>query len=397
MIEALLRGRFWLWKVALLGVVVSFIFAAPRLDQLFFSENSYRVVYQELFEREIRLPIWGNWEAIYEKVEHPLRMNQYPPASHQGKIGYRLTGPLIIAFLGLSPFHMILLQYLVGLLTFYLIGLLVYKACQSKIHTAFVVLLTSLLYLGNASTGNILAQFDCLAYFFVLLALCMRSRVLSFVSLILAAFCDERVFLSIAMIVLHQKVFPTKQVFAFSSSVSLLALATYFLLRQSLGINFGLDVPVGDENGVSLNLIFRSMEYWWIGAWSVFKGGWFLILLSWFPLFQKCSSLSARGKLGSYILTVAVSIMCCFVVFDITRSLSYLFPMFLYAASNVPRGTFIDRKRLYLGVIFVTLATGPIYVVAQPIAEFGWTSRGLIVSMLPLPLRIIEFIYYVVL
>ena len=101
---------------------------------IFFSYPNYNCVYNDPY-------IVESWNAIMTQVKHPFEQHDYFDISHQSKLTFRLSVPLIAKLLHLSVFGIICLQYVFGVLLFY-VSAKVLKEITKDNFSAFIITLS---------------------------------------------------------------------------------------------------------------------------------------------------------------------------------------------------------------------------------------------------------------
>ncbi len=147
---------------------------------------------------------------------------------------------------------------------------------------------------------------------------------------------------------------------------------TYGLVRVILTYNFDLYTPFGETTGVSLSLIPFQLQNRLIGIALTFEGLWLVFLL-------------VIGKLiyqKKFILTfclcslMLMHIIVAYSVYDITRSLTYAFPLFIIAVILVARQYPENTTLLLLAVAVLCLLIPTYYVIYFP-RPIPWSIQSL--------------------
>lgn len=192
-LDRLLQLRFSVVVLTLLCIAVCFCFSFPRIDYI---ANALGVELSKAHQEASKPYFWGHWDSVMEKVENPFAPPSADPASHEGKLAFRLTVPLFAHYLGLTPGGIILSQMALGWCFF---ALLLHRGSnffRDRQATVLLALGLATLYVGYSGPASFTGRFDSVAYFFVLAALLFRSPLLIFFSLQLALWTDERALIS---------------------------------------------------------------------------------------------------------------------------------------------------------------------------------------------------------
>ena len=146
----------------------------------------------------------------------------------------------------------------------------------------------------------------------------------------------------------------------------------YFSIRTFLANFFGLQTSTGgvDFKTMSLNLNFAPLSIW-----QAFEGGWIVVLIFISSIFY-----SHRFFLILLLGQLLIILFIAFLVFDVTRSLVYLYPLLIIAIVFLNKNI-LHRKKIeyYTFLAMIISFLYPSYCSA------GDTNNWL----LPLPLKLI--------
>jgi len=161
---------------------------------LFFSFPSYDRLNNEFSE---------NWQAIFKQAAGPLTDHQYNPDSHQAKLTFRLTVPLIIRTFHLNLAGVLIFQALIGMLLFYFAAKLFHRETNDKVSALLLSFSLAFIYAGRVSFNEIRGIFDGLALFFMVWSMYFRNPFLIFTGVFLAAWTDERALIASCLVFLY--------------------------------------------------------------------------------------------------------------------------------------------------------------------------------------------------
>ena len=326
---------------------------------LFFATPSFQIIPE-------------HWEPILVQSENPFIHHDYPAHSHASKLAFRFFPAIIIGFLHLKVLGIIVWQYLNGIFLFYVVGYVVEKKTSDKITALYSILLTAFIFTGKVSFINFKDTFDSLILALLVLCFTIKNRLILYLILLIVAFTDERGLICSGFLFLYYLFFSNdKTKNKFYLTVIIASWISYFLIRFALGYFLGLKTSTGgfDFKTMALNLNFAP-----ISIWQTFEGGWFIVFLFLTDLYKN-AKLRFTFFLGQIFIVVLVS----FMVFDVTRSLVYLFPLFIISIFVLREKVKIKRLNYYLYLsVFVSLLY-PAYCSA------GETNTWL----LPFPLKLI--------
>src|ERR1700676_2924703 len=105
--EQAVARRFWRIKITLLSVTLSLFFAFPAYD--------------DVVRPEFR---GSTWPAVLDQCRDPLQPRDYEPSSHESKLAFRLTVPILAHVLGLALPGLLGLQFFCFLTLYYAVALL---------------------------------------------------------------------------------------------------------------------------------------------------------------------------------------------------------------------------------------------------------------------------------
>ncbi|WP_247233240.1 hypothetical protein [Telluribacter sp. SYSU D00476] len=369
-IERFTQSRFWQVKLSL--VLFGFVFLTTYPNYLdILADPAPRTTF----------------DYFYQKVESPLS-----PAvvghtgSHGAKIAFRLTIPLLAKVLrigwtvtGKDVVLVFLLQSLL-LFPFLLLLTRIVNRHLDAVSTVLFTVACSATYLASAFFWDYHFWFDAYAFFFLLMGMYLRNRIGIFIFLLMACFTDERAVIALLSVYLFhlleesnftisgfRDLFPRSSIRS-RSSIVLLVVVSYVLIRLWLTTAYNLRTPSGENVGVSLSIIPFQLKHRLIGILFTFEGLWIPFLLSIIVLILRKQKLLA----GILLATLLLHIVVAYSVYDITRSLTYGFPIFFIALLIAGKSFERDRRHILLIVLLCCLVV-PTHYVIYNIIQIPWT------------------------
>ncbi|GGB84118.1 hypothetical protein GCM10011325_09640 [Dyadobacter sediminis] len=309
---------------------------------------------------------FNTYSYFFHKVNEPLKAVQIAPDTHGGKIAFRLTVPLLAKVLFAGDFgsgRRIVFLYLIQsflLIPFFYVLIRLLKRFTNSSTLLYFSIACSSVYLSKAFFWDYDFWFDGFAYFFLLLGMYFRNKTGIFCALQLACWTDERAVIALFSIylfhLLQENNFSlsgagqlfNQESFKKPSFIVILAGLTYGLTRILLAYRFDLHTPYGEGSGVALSLIPYQFKHRLIGIFLAFEGLWLLLLSAALIMYNQRRSLLLLLLTGILILHIIVA----YSVFDITRSLSYAFPVFIISGIYVS----INRTQVHQRIFLITAA-----------------------------------------
>lgn len=332
----------------------------------------------------------STYAYFYNKIKDPFTQHPIAHDTHGSKLAFRFTVPLLANVLNIGTTesgHEIVFLYLIQSLLLFPFIFLVIKLLQRFVDNSSILFFSlsfATIYLSKAFFWDYDFWFDGFAYFFLLLGMYLRHMAGIFCALQTACWTDERAVVALASVyvfhLLQENNFnlsfrlPTLgwSLLTRNSTVVLGVGITYGLVRAILTYNFDLYTPFGETTGVSLSLIPFQLQNRLIGIALTFEGLWLVFLL-------------VIGKLiyqKKFILTLCLCslmlmhIIVAYSVYDITRSLTYAFPLFIIAVIMVARQYPENTTLLLLAVAVLCLLIPTYYVIYFP-RPIPWSIQSL--------------------
>ncbi len=356
--------KFWAARVTLIALTLA----------LFGSTPSFPLVFSNYYQQ--------TWKNVVKKFENPL----YDPSkteiasSHDSKLTFRLTVPMIGWALGLGPRSTLILFYFVGVSLLYMATRLGERVSRSREVAFYMTLTVASIWPGITSfvvlSGGV---YDGVAILLLLCALLARSPAAIASCVFLAEWTDERGILASPLVLLFHGLTLQGDCLQFQP-LRPQALAVpaawvgYATIRFYLACHFGLSTSQDPwfHNFVS------QIHLLPIGLWTALEGGWILVIASLVDLWFK-----RRKRLAAWFLLALSPLgILGIAVLDVTRSMAYLVPA-IFLAIKVLR-EYEDPtslKRLCLFAALVSVSCPNYY--ADNFVEVEW--------LLPLPLSVLRW------
>jgi hypothetical protein len=346
--EVFVSGRFWILEACFLAMLFSTLFTGG-VDEIIYDT---RVKYDQ---------------GYFMKIEHPLMdvSKNFEPGTHDAKLNFRLTIPVILHWLPVPYKEWWFLPALTmcaicGLLA--LCSLFTSRVTGDRVCALWVTLGVASTYIGTFFTTR---YYDAIALCQLLLA--MQPRLHWSVRGLLvftAAFTDERAFVAAPLLLFADtSESPRNGWRRFtqpSSAAVIVGMACYYICRLLLGKYAGLSTPT---EGADLSTLVSNARYWHSGMWFALGGGWLLVGLSMLSRWQAREKLDLILFAGALAATIFVGLM----VEDVVRSTAYALPGVLVALSVLRRSETTIRLRLFcLAAFLLSVVAGDFSVFRNP-------------------------------
>jgi len=317
----------------------------------------------------------GYYEAYYEKIEHPLKdlTLSYPPGSHQAKLNFRLTVPVVLHALGLHS-HWILpaLTIVAVVMILFLSCVLAYQISGSRLVALFTALEVSSTYTGSF---GIIWYYDTIALALVALALLQQTPwYLRGALVFAAAFTDERGFIASLFVLPFVATSSQNESrgirFISRDTIAILAaLGLYFVARLWLQYATGM---MSTFKGVGPAIFAGHIRFWHAGFWFALEGGWLFVSFAVLSLLLRKQYL----RLAVFLIPISGLLVGGLMDGDILRSTAYIFPAIFVALKILSEHESHQALTLYAIAAFFISVIGGNYNIL--IDEITW--------LMPLPL-----------
>jgi hypothetical protein len=342
--------RHWIaWTVAL-ACGISLIAAFPSYDQL--STPGSKL----------------SWHAILVQVEHPLTSRQYAAKSHESKLAFRLTVPVVGHVLGLGRTGLLILQGLAGLALLAVAAALLARLTGDRVIAALLTIATASTWAGATAFVDLRGIFDSVALALLAGAAYARRPALVALLVLAACFTDERAVLAAGFIaVFHEAVTRRRAlVAATAAGIAAYAAGRLYLAHVTDLHTGGGGVHVGDfwNQGI-------------LGAWTGVEGLWLVIALG-------AAALLVQRR---FLLAAVLAVLCAAVavaataVLDTTRSFTFMLPM-LFVAVGLLGSEPSERLRRVALAASVASILWPLY----------YDGGGLVQPAYPLPVQLARWV-----
>lgn len=335
----IVKLRFWKITYTILVSLFCLITAKPVIKDL----NKHHV---ETISHQIKYP----FKPIPEKyiIQNEKEFNG--SKSHLDKLGFRFMAPLLGHVLNLDYIELVYLQIFVFSFFFYFL-LIFFENNQfenSNLLIAPLILATTFV----AKWGFYDAwYFDGFAYLFILISICNYHPLLSLASGLAACFVDERSIFALLINIFYvlrvaKKSPKTKISSQFYSLVFVLLM--YMLIRWFLENNFNIKTGTSGIGGQAINFNFQYLP---LTLFTTYEFSIVIVLLAFW-------SLSFTKKTDAFILLCLSGILVLIsnLVFDVSRSLAYGFPIILISlilVSKVQKPNSLTK--IFITVVFLNL------------------------------------------
>lgn len=343
-LKEILNIRNWKAKSVVVLLFLSLLFQTPR----------YGFLYNYLSDKEVS----SKYEAILLQKEEPFVHHDYGVGRHEGSMEFRLFVPLFMKLFSLNIFSVYVFQVLLGL--FLLYKVLDYIQAQTGNRLIAFLFTTSFVfvYSGSAFLIDVYGFYDSIAYSLIFFAFMSTRPFVVFILVFLSLYVDERSYIACVGIVLYQ-IFNNKDkriVFSVAFAI-ILGLLCRFYLHQYHGLFLHSNQLLAKDT------FMRNINNIGLATISVFKGFGLMFIVSVFILLvQKKYKYAFLGFI--YFSSLYFS---SFIVYDLTRSFSYLILM-LPISHSICNNYLSEKKMLFLYSIVLFFSVFiPTYLVQSEI------------------------------
>jgi hypothetical protein len=255
-----------------------------------------------------------HWDTQIWKSNHLFIPANFDPKSHEAKIAFRFTIPLLLLLCNQKIWLVYLIQIALGLYAYYMFLKLVSQITQERKITFFFAMGVSTLYFINSLHLELLALGDSFAYSFLILGFYFsKNRYVSGVFLLAALLTDERSLIGCAMGIIL-KYFMEENQFWDYVKTSLSAISVYLFIRFLIYKKYGLITPAG---GIEYAIFLENLNHGLLISYNAFKS---YYIFYFFPI-----AIIVNKKTVLYTLFAIAFILSSFLVWDVTRSISFSF------------------------------------------------------------------------
>lgn len=327
-----------------------------------------------------------NWVAFTEKVNHPLTQSTFNENTHAAKKVFRLTVPVLAKITFLNNWGVFALQFIINLLFLFFTIKLIEKITADRVAAAFTTIGLTFIYAGHAGFTDINTWFDNFAFFFLLLSMFSSRAVLIFIFIQLACWTDERAFFACSLVFIFMKIreisesdFKWKSAIKISpNSFAVVVSILFYIAGRMLLTHFtGLTTPTGS---IGLKVLINQTQFYGMGIWTALEGFWILIIITLLLLWFK------RQYLLLIMIGTAttVSLLISFMVFDITRSSAYIFPLIFVSISLLKNNLTIENMRKLLLISATVCFLFPAYYIITDVYPYTLWYKPLFIRVIDL-------------
>jgi hypothetical protein len=366
-LENFTSTKFWIIKAAL----------ALTLLSLFFTFPNYKVLKEPVSTNDTA-SIPSISQMVQRQVQNPLYIVPDCKGAQPEKRQFRILMPVIGHLLHLNVKGLIAIQQIVGILFFIVIILLVSGISGDNVMALLTAAAFAFSYMGKACFVDLWPFFDGIAYCLLALSMLYRKPLLIFLCVLAASFTDERALIASALIFLWWKMRSAasedsinKSLFRpdWASSSVVIAWVAYFAIRVFLTKHYHFVTHHGSMAGVDA-AYKQTWKYLTFALLSGPKMLWLVIFLGIAALLIKRQYLFCLLLLASIAISTGVSAA----VYDVTKSISYIFPAIFIALWLLSKSDSRQNLR-YLFLVIVILCflipsfsiTGPIKYMMRPV------------------------------
>jgi hypothetical protein len=316
------------------------------------------------------------WEHAAIKIANPAAdmARLFPADSHESKLTFRLTVPLIARVLHLGTAGQLALFAVSGILLLLSVLTLAELVTGARTVALYLTLATACTWPGMLAFHQLLGGFyDTVALLLLLLAMAARRPAVAAAALFAAAWTDERALLTVPLLCLFAAS-PGRRPRCFAL---LCAAVAYLGSRLWLANSWALHTSTG---GIGIAVFLRNLHLAPLGAWAGLGGSWILVVcaLAILGASRRYFEFAGMALAVALVTTVALGVE------DLTRTMAYGLPavfvaLRVLAKHETPRT--VER-------IAQTIA------LASALLPTWFVQAGDATWMLPLPLQLIRLLVY---
>ena len=325
----------------------------------------------------LRAPgVAGTWEHAAVKIADPAADMAllFPDTSHESKLTFRLTVPLVARVLHLGTTGQLALFAVSGVLLLLSVLNLAERVTGSRSVALFLTLATACTWPGLLAFHQLLGGFyDAVALWLLLLAMAARRPPVAAAALLAAAWADERALVAAPLLCLFA-VARSERSHCFAV---LAGSVTYVASRIWLAHVWALHTTMG---GVGIAPFLRNLHIAPLGVWAGLGGSWILVACA-------LTILAARRRhleFSALLLGIGLVTASALVVEDLTRSMAYALPAVLVALNVLAK---YETPRTVARIVQTT-------ALVCVLVPTWFVQSGDATWMLPLPLQLLRLLLY---
>tara|TARA_B100000427_G_scaffold327556_1_gene338575 strand:- start:688 stop:1800 length:1113 start_codon:yes stop_codon:yes gene_type:complete len=324
---------------------------------------------------------YKNWSAQYEKSSNIFsNIDRASGYSHKAKINVRITVPILIRLLDLSPMGLILFKNITGIIFIFLILKLFFLITDDKNLSILLTFSCAFVGFGKASTIDPSQIFDGLSLTLVLLSFLLRNPILIILCLVCGFFNDERTIISAFLFALYyfqfKKQFNNKHDNKYPL-ITFLSFIIFIVGRAYMQFSLSMEAPI---DGVGFKTFLSQINAIGMSYFMFLEGFWIIIIYALY------FGWNTNKKNPLFILTAIsffIGSFASFFVIDHGRSLYYSYPIIFFGLSYL-KPLINDEK--FKSLILATLIS------CMLIPTVGFGGKSSYWSHYSLPTQIIRMI-----
>lgn len=341
-VKQLLSGSNWKAKALFVVLILALFRAFPSYDALHtpFTE--------------------ATWRAAQLKFDHPLLDTGkfFPPVSHESKLTFRLTVPVLAHLLHLGRDGVLVLSAILGSILLFTVLTLAYEITDDRQIAFFLTLAIACTWSGLTAFHDLRGgYYDAAALCLLLTAMTARSALVVGIAAFLAAWTDERALIAVPLVIVFfaLRVRLNKQSLRARLISVLVGAGVYVLTRGYLTVAHSYSLNTA---GLGLAVLWNQARAIPLGMWAGIGGGWVLLVLSLWILWRARQYLAFAGFLAALAPVIGTAL----IVSDVTRGASYCLPAVLVTLIilrlHVPLKSF---RALILAVAAISFLVPTVY------------------------------------
>ena len=207
-INTIAQSSYWEIKITIISFFLIQLVSFPTY-------NLKRDYFSDQYEKSLN---------IFSNIDHGSGK------SHKAKMNVRITVPIIIKILDLSPFGLIILKNITGLIFLFLLLKLFLLIVEDKYLSILLTFSCTFIGFGKASTIDPSQVFDGLSLMLILSSFLLKNPFLIMISLVAGFFNDERAIISAFLFSLYYLIYRDQDLLQ-SQIYSLYNLMYHFCLQ----------------------------------------------------------------------------------------------------------------------------------------------------------------------
>ncbi|MGD0013564.1 MAG: hypothetical protein ABSD56_03940 [Bryobacteraceae bacterium] len=326
----------------------------------------------------------GTWRDAMVQVDDPFAdMSRFfPDESHQSKMTFRLTVPVLAHIFHLHRTGILVFSALLGIVLLYSVLTVAFKITGSRKAAFFVCLAAACSWSGETAFHELRGgYYDAAALCLLVLAATTESFPLTAITVFLAAWTDERALIASSFVFLlsisqAERVGP-RSFLAGKRAAILIAWAAYLATRVYLTAAHSLTVSTGN---VGLSVFRQQTNVIPLGVWTGLGGGWLLVACGIAALLLARRYRMTAAFCGALGVTIGLGLL----VLDVTRSMAYCLPAVFVGLSVLSRSQPLEETES------LAVLSG---IVSLIVPEYHVQGRTDLYWLYPLPIQAIRWLF----